>query len=133
MSTLRRGNYYRTKCAVEARSDPKNACAALSLGCLRHAKTHHERHITPTAEEADPSVEADSNKVRVVREDPCSKEVALVRPERVAFRISREERRVSDFCSYAFFKLTHAQSGKVEQSVAETLTEITSIRVPEAE
>ena len=118
---------------MEAKSGPQNACAALSLGCLRHAQTHHERHITPTAEEADPLVEADSSKVRVVREDPRPKEVTLVRPERVAFSIPREERRISDFCSYAFFKLTHAPSGKVGQSVAETLTEIASIRVPEAE
>ena len=132
-SPLWRGGNYRTKCAVEAKSNPKNARAALSLGCLRHAQTHHEGHITPTAKEANPPVEANGNKVRVIRVDPHSEEVTLVRAERVAFRIPREERRVGDFCSHACLQLTHAPSDHVEQSVAETLTEIAGIRVSEAE
>ena len=97
-STLRRGGDDSTKCAMKTEFDPYNACVALSFGCLCLAQPNHERHVTPASEEADPPVEADGHKVRVISEDPCPEEVTLVRPERVAFRISREERRVGDLC-----------------------------------
>ena len=65
--------------------------------------------------------------------DPHTEKVTLVGPERLTLRVPCKERRVRDFCLDARLQLTHALSHHVQQGVAKTLTEVTSIRVPKAE